>query len=69
MQRTAAAVARLEQRMQRSFARRVVLLLVLVGAIGGACVVRAGEAPRGRGFCPDALATPLDVAPRQGHRG
>ena len=41
MIRTASTDAELAQRMERSFAKRVVLLVVLVTAIGGACVVKA----------------------------
>jgi hypothetical protein len=32
-------------RMERSFVKRVVLLVVLVAAIGGTCVVKAGGEP------------------------
>jgi hypothetical protein len=41
--RSAASDAGLAQRMQRSIGRRMVLLLVLAVAIGGACVTKAGE--------------------------
>ena len=41
MIRTAANDAELAQRMERSFARRVVLLVVLVAAIGGTCIAKA----------------------------
>ena len=41
MIRTAANDAELAQRMERSFAKRVVLLVVLVAAIGGTCIAKA----------------------------
>jgi hypothetical protein len=41
MIRTASNDAELAQRMERSFTRRVVLLVVLVAAIGGACIAKA----------------------------
>ena len=43
MIRTARTDAELAQRMERSFAKRVVLLVVLVTAIGGACVAKASD--------------------------
>jgi hypothetical protein len=43
MIRTASNDAELAQRMERSFAKGVVLLVVLVTAIGGTCVVKASE--------------------------
>lgn len=46
MIRTARTDAELAHRMERSFARRVVLLVVLVTAIGGTCVVKAEPEPR-----------------------
>ena len=41
MIRTAATDAELAQRMERSFTKRVVLLVVLVAAIGGTCIAKA----------------------------
>lgn len=41
MIRSALSRALLAQRMERSFARRVVVLVVLVAAIGGTCLAKA----------------------------
>ena len=41
MIRSAVTRALLDQRMERSFARRAVLLVVLVAAIGGTCLAKA----------------------------
>jgi len=41
MIRSAVTRALLDQRMERSFARRVILLVVLVAAIGGTCLAKA----------------------------
>jgi hypothetical protein len=66
MVRTAANDVKLAQRMERSFARRVVLLLVLVATIGGTCVAKAdgsldpvAAAMAAMPFGPEARASPL----------
>jgi hypothetical protein len=41
MIRSALSRALLDQRMERSFARRVIVLVVLVAAIGGTCLAKA----------------------------
>jgi hypothetical protein len=41
MIRSALSRALLAQRMERSFARRVIVLVVLVAAIGGTCLAKA----------------------------